>query len=89
MTVHHLEPTMYYFTFAPNPPALTIKSGDSVITRTRDAGGFNERNEPLPTTRNSGAMSRRYVQEILWSVRSMSRARSPVIPSPSRSRKST
>ncbi len=46
--VHRLEPKIYYYTFGPNPPALTVKSGDTVVTKTRDAGGFDEKNEPIP-----------------------------------------
>jgi acetamidase/formamidase len=47
-TVHRLEPRIYYYTFGPNEPALSVKSGDSVVARTRDAGGFNEKMEPMP-----------------------------------------
>ncbi len=47
-TVHRLEPRLYYYTFGPNEPALTVKSGDTVVARTRDAGGFNEKMEPMP-----------------------------------------
>ena len=47
-TVHRLEPRIYYYTFGPNEPALTVKSGDAVVARTRDAGGFNEKMEPMP-----------------------------------------
>lgn len=47
-TVNRLEPRIYYYTFGPNEPALTVKSGDAVVARTRDAGGFNEKMEPMP-----------------------------------------
>jgi len=47
-TVHRLEPRIYYYTFGPNEPALNVKSGDTVVARTRDAGGFNEKMEPMP-----------------------------------------
>ncbi len=47
--IHRLEPKIYYFTFGPNEPAaLTIRSGDHVVTKTRDAGGSNEKMEPIP-----------------------------------------
>jgi len=46
--VHQLEAKMYYFTFGPNEPALAVRSGDTVVARTRDAGGFDERSEPIP-----------------------------------------
>ncbi|MBC8477404.1 MAG: acetamidase/formamidase family protein, partial [Dehalococcoidia bacterium] len=47
-TIHRLEPRTFYYTFGPNEPALTVKSGDVVVARTRDAGGFNEKMEPMP-----------------------------------------
>ena len=47
-TVHRLEPRIYYYTFGPNEPALSVKSGDTVVARTRDAGGFNKKMEPMP-----------------------------------------
>jgi len=39
---------MYYYTFGPNEPALTIHSGDIVVAATRDARGLNEKLEPIP-----------------------------------------
>jgi amidase len=45
---HRLEPCLYYYTFGPNEPVLKISSGDTIIARTRDAGGFDERGEALP-----------------------------------------
>ena len=47
-TIHKLEPRIYQYTFGPNEPALTVKSGDIVVAPTRDAGGFNEKMEPIP-----------------------------------------
>ncbi len=47
-TIHKLEPCRYYYTFGPNEPALTVQNGDTVIALTRDAGGFNEKMEPMP-----------------------------------------
>jgi amidase len=42
---HRFEPTTFYNTFSfAHPPALRIKSGDRVITRTVDAGG-NDAND--------------------------------------------
>ena len=35
--IHHLEPQIYYYTFGPNEPALTVSSGDTVVAPTRDA----------------------------------------------------
>lgn len=48
MTIHHLEPKMFYYTFGPHPPALRIHSGDTVIAHTRDAMGYDARRQPLP-----------------------------------------
>lgn len=45
---HRLEPHVYYYTFGPNEPALIINSGDTVVANTLDAGGFNEKMEPIP-----------------------------------------
>ena len=47
-TIHKLEPRIYQYTFGPNEPALTIKSGDTVVAATRDASGLNEKMEPMP-----------------------------------------
>ncbi|MBM4448353.1 MAG: acetamidase [Chloroflexi bacterium] len=46
--VHRLEPQIYYYTFGPNEPALTVRSGDVVVAPTRDARGFNEKMAPMP-----------------------------------------
>ena len=48
MTTHHLEPTVYYYTFGPHEPALRIRSGDTVVAETRDAFGQDAAGEPLP-----------------------------------------
>ncbi|MBA7619781.1 hypothetical protein ES703_27122 [subsurface metagenome] len=45
--IHKFEPRIYQYTFGPNEPALTVKSGDIVVAPTRDAGGFNEKMEPI------------------------------------------
>ena len=47
-TIHKLEPRIYYYTFGPNEPALTVKSGDTIVAATRDPAGFNEKMEPIP-----------------------------------------
>jgi amidase len=46
--IHKLEPRIYQYTFGPNEPSLTVKSGDIVVAATRDAAGFNEKMEPMP-----------------------------------------
>jgi amidase len=48
MTIHHLEPQRYYYTFAPHPPALRIRSGDMVIAETMDALGYDAHGQPAP-----------------------------------------
>jgi len=47
-TIHRLEPRIYQYTFGPNEPALTVKSGDIVVAPTRDASGLNKKMEPIP-----------------------------------------
>ncbi len=42
MATHHLTPTTWYNTIGSHPPALTVASGDTVITETLDAGGFDK-----------------------------------------------
>lgn len=46
--IHKLESRIYYYTFGPNQPALTVKSDDTIVALTRDAGGLNEKMEPMP-----------------------------------------
>lgn len=48
MTIHYLEPRIYYYTYGPNPPALRIQSGDTVVAETRDAFGMDAHGDPLP-----------------------------------------
>lgn len=45
---HQLEPRIYYYTFAPNEPALTVSNGDTVVSSTRDARGYDVNMEPIP-----------------------------------------
>lgn len=47
-TVHSLTPTRYWFTWAPNDPALHVQPGDTVVAPTRDARGGDEHGEPIP-----------------------------------------
>ncbi len=48
MALHTFEPAGFCRCFGgPEPPVLVIKSGDSVRTKTIDAHGFNEREEPV------------------------------------------
>src|SRR3954468_5416895 len=41
MTTHTFTPTTYYNTLGPHPPVLTIADGDTVVTTTIDAGGYD------------------------------------------------
>ena len=41
MTTHHFTPSHYHNTFGSHSPVLTLASGDSVITTTVDAAGFD------------------------------------------------
>ena len=45
MTVHHFQPTRYYNTLGPHEPVLRIADGDTVITTTADARGYDSRGE--------------------------------------------
>jgi acetamidase/formamidase len=47
MTVHHVEPTVYHNTFGPHTPLLRIGDGDTVVTTTADARGFDRRGEQV------------------------------------------
>ncbi len=42
MTTHHFVATAFYNVIGTMPPALKIASGDTVVTRTLDAGGYDE-----------------------------------------------
>jgi len=48
MSTYHLEPEMYYYTFGCHEPALRIRSGDCVITETRDCYGYDPERNPIP-----------------------------------------
>ena len=42
MTTHRFTPTQYYNVLGTFPPALTVESGDTVVTETIDANGWNK-----------------------------------------------
>lgn len=48
MTVHHVTPQKYYYTFGPHEPAVRIATGDTIIAETRDAFGYDAGRNPLP-----------------------------------------
>jgi acetamidase/formamidase len=47
MSVHTFEPEVFYNTFGPHAHALRIADGDTVITKTLDALGFDEHGEQI------------------------------------------
>jgi amidase len=48
MSIHTFEPVAFYNRLGgPEPPVLVLKSGDGVHTRTVDAHGFDEREQPV------------------------------------------
>jgi amidase len=54
MTTHHFEPTHYHLTFGPHEPVLRVADGDTLVTTTIDAFGYDaqgrqvaERGNPL------------------------------------------
>ena len=48
---HRINPSVYYYTFGPNEPAVHVKPGDDVIATTVDAGGHDMNGDPLPPER--------------------------------------
>ncbi|MFN3650453.1 MAG: acetamidase/formamidase family protein [Armatimonadota bacterium] len=45
MAVHHFSPTNYHRTLGSHEPVLRIRDGDTVVTTTIDAGGWDARGE--------------------------------------------
>jgi len=45
MATHRFQPTTYYNTIGSHEPALRVRDGDTVITATADAGGWDARGE--------------------------------------------
>src|SRR5574342_93922 len=52
MTTQHFEPDHYYITLGSHEPVLRIKPGDTVITTTVDAWGFDSRGVHVTTRPN-------------------------------------
>jgi amidase len=52
MTTHHFQPDTYYGSFGSHTPVLRIASGDSVITKTIDAGGTDATGRAVSTGPN-------------------------------------
>jgi amidase len=47
MAIHRFQPTHYYTTIGSHEPVLTIADGDTVITTTVDAGGYDHKDEKV------------------------------------------
>jgi acetamidase/formamidase len=62
MKIHRLQPQIYYYTYGPNEPALTIQSGDIVVTKTRDALGFDEKLEPILETQKQRSDTTSFIE---------------------------
>jgi len=50
MKLHKLLPKIYYYTYGSNEPALSVKSGDTIVATTRDSRGLDENLEPIKNT---------------------------------------
>ncbi len=48
---HDFEQDVYFFTYGPHPPAVTIKPGDTVRAKTVDALGLDDEGNPVPPER--------------------------------------
>jgi len=45
---HRHRPSRYYYLFGPYEPALKLRSGDTIVTVTADAGGNDSKGAPIP-----------------------------------------
>jgi amidase len=52
MTTHHFMPTTWHHVLATLPPALTVESGDTVVTETIDANGWDKHGNKAWTAGN-------------------------------------
>lgn len=52
MTTHHFQPTHYFITMGSHAPVLRIAPGDTVVTTTIDARGFDARREQVGANGN-------------------------------------
>ena len=59
---HRLEPTVFHYTYGPNEPAITVRPGDSVVTKVRDASGLDENLKPLPRSMKARSPVTRYYE---------------------------
>ena len=49
---HHFTPTRYHTTLGPHPPVLQVGDGDTLVTTTVDAWGFDRRREQVTPRSN-------------------------------------
>ncbi len=59
---HRLEPTVFHYTYGPNEPAITVRPGDTVVTKTVDASGLDENLKPLPRSMKARSPVTRYYE---------------------------
>ncbi|MEO7717473.1 MAG: acetamidase/formamidase family protein [Capsulimonas sp.] len=52
MIKHTFTPTQYFSTLGERPPVLTVADGDTIVTKTLDAAGFDENRNRLATGGN-------------------------------------
>lgn len=48
--VHHVQPTVYYYTFGPHPPILRVQPGDRIVSETVDARSMDRTGEQIPAS---------------------------------------
>ena len=46
--IHRFKPQLYYHTYGPNEPAYHVKPGDIIVAPTVDAGGNDDKGNPIP-----------------------------------------
>ncbi len=59
---HRLAPTVFHYTYGPNEPAITVRPGDTVVTKTVDASGLDEHLKPLPRSMKARSPVTRYYE---------------------------
>jgi acetamidase/formamidase len=57
---HHIRNSVYPFTFGPNPPVLSIRSGEVIAADTVDALGYNREGQPLAVHQKPSTEATRY-----------------------------
>jgi len=49
--IRDFESKVFYYTYGPHPPAVTVRPGDTVRAQTVDARGMDENGDPIPADR--------------------------------------